>query len=311
MPETEQSAPKPADSVTGTDLAGNGGGAALAAKYGLAQSTARPTLAAYVKQLWQRRQFVLSYASARKAQTYSSSRLGQIWQVLTPLMQAGVYYSVFGLLLQLDRGIDNYPAFLVTGVFVFTFMQRSMNNGAKSISGNLQMIRALHFPRAVLPLSFVLVEFQQLIVSMFVLFAFIMMTGVPIGVTWLLVIPAMLLQMLFNMGLSLMMARLGAGSSDFNQLLPFITRIWFYLSGIFFEMTRYIQHAPEAVQHILVLNPGAVFLDLYRGVLIDTHRALELPWGLNVWQVSAAWAVLFLVGGFIFFWRREERYGRG
>ncbi|MFO7191667.1 MULTISPECIES: ABC transporter permease [Thermocrispum] len=310
MPDTEQSAPKSADSAGDADDKPVDA-AALAARYGLVQSTARPSLTSYVKQLWQRRQFILAYSAARKAQTYSSTWLGQIWQVLTPLMQAAVYYAVFGLLLRLSRGIEDYPAFLVTGVFVFTFMQRSMNNGAKSISGNLQMIRALHFPRAVLPLSFVLVEFQQLLVSMVVLFGFVLAVGVPISVTWLLVVPAMLLQMLFNMGLSLVMARIGATSSDINQLLPFITRVWFYLSGVFFEMTRYIKNLPDVLQTVLVLNPGAVFLDLYRGVLIDSHRPLELPWGLNVWQVSTAWAVVFFIGGFIFFWRREERYGRG
>lgn len=283
----------------------------LAARHGLIRSTARPTLVGYLKLLWNRRQFTLSYASARTAQTYSSSRLGQIWQVLTPLMQAGVYYLVFGLLLQMQRGVEDYEAFLVTGVFVFTFMQRSMNNGAKSISGNLSMIRALHFPRAVLPLSFVLVEFQQLIISMFVLFAFILAVGVPITPLWLLVIPAMLLQMLFNMGLSLLMARIGAGASDINQLLPFITRVWFYISGVFYEISRFTKHAPEFVQNILYINPGAAFLDLYRGILIDSHDPLPMPWGLNVWQVCAAWAVLFFIGGFIFFWKREERYGRG
>lgn len=285
----------------------------LAAQHGLAQSTARPTLVAYIKTLWERRQFILAYASARTAQTYSSSRLGQIWQVLTPLMQAGVYFLIFGVLLNLREGVKDYPAFLVTGVFVFTFMQRSMNNGAKSISGNLQLIRALHFPRAVLPLSFVLVEFQQLIISMFVLFAFILLAGVPISWMWLLVIPAMLLQMMFNMGLSLLMARVGAGASDINQLLPFITRVWFYTSGIFYSIERFTKDAPEAIQIILTLNPGAAFLDLYRGVLIESHRenALDMPWGLNVWEVCAAWSVLFLVGGFVFFWRREERYGRG
>lgn len=309
MPDTEHEVAGASRTATGT--AGEVDPVALAARYGLVKSTARPTLTAYLTQLWERRQFVLAYASARTTSAYSASRLGQLWQVITPLLQAGVYFLIFGWLLQMSRGIEDYPAFLVTGVFVFTFMQRSMNNGAKSISGNLQLIRALHFPRAVLPLSFVLVEFQQLMISMVVLFAFIAVVGVPITWMWLLVVPAMVLQMLFNIGLSLLMARIGAGASDINQLLPFITRIWFYTSGVFYSITRFTDHAPEWVQTILTLNPGAAFLDLYRGVLIDSHEPLEMPWGLNVWQVTSAWAVLLLVGGFVFFWLREERYGRG
>ncbi len=48
----------------------------------------------------------------------------------------------------------NYPAFLLTGMFVFTYTQRRCTAGAKSISGNLSLIRALHFPRAALPLAY-------------------------------------------------------------------------------------------------------------------------------------------------------------
>lgn len=285
--------------------------AELAARHGLVRSTARPTLGNYIRELWARRPFIFAYASARSTAMYSQSHLGQLWQVMTPLLQAGVYFLIFGLLLKMSRGIENYPAFLVTGVFAFTFMQRSMSNGAKSVGGNLQLIRALHFPRAVLPLSFVLVEFKQLFISMGVLFVFISIVGVPISWSWLLVLPVMLLQMLFNIGLSLTMARIGASTADINQLLPFVTRVWFYTSGVFFSISRFTDGAPEWVQHVLTLNPGAAFLDLYRGVLIDTHVPLEMPWGLNVWLVCATWSLLLLAGGFTFFWLREERYGRG
>src|SRR5699024_10432023 len=129
------------------------------------------------RQLWGRRHFMRAYAAARSQATYSSSRLGQVWQVITPLLNAGIYFFLFGVLLGTDRGVDNFLAFLVTGVFAFTFTQRSINNGAKSISGNLSMIRALRFPRAVLPFSFVLVELKQLLISMVLLLLIIPATG--------------------------------------------------------------------------------------------------------------------------------------
>ncbi|MQA61479.1 MAG: ABC transporter permease [Actinophytocola sp.] len=296
--------------------------AELAARFGLTRTTARPTLLAYLKQLWARRHFILSYASARSTSQYSGSRLGQIWQVITPLLNAGVYFILFGVLLGTSRGVDNFTAFLVTGVFVFTFTQRSLNNGAKSISGNLQLVRALHFPRAVLPLSFVLVEFRQLMISMALLFVIIPITGIvptknfPDGPgdtvmwSWLLIIPAIALHMLFNLGLSLLMARVGALSADVNQLLPFITRIWFYMSGVFYSVDRF-GPALGALYPVLQLNPGAIFLDLYRMVLIESHEPLDLPLGLNIWAVAATWSFILFIGGFLYFWHKEEAYGRG
>jgi teichoic acid transport system permease protein len=50
---------------------------------------------------------------------YTEARLGQLWQVLTPLLNSAVYYLIFGVLFKANRGISNYPAFLVTGVFIF------------------------------------------------------------------------------------------------------------------------------------------------------------------------------------------------
>lgn len=315
MPESDrvaQAAPTSVrDKPENTDLA------ALAAQYGLTKTTSRPSLNGYIKQLWERRYFIRAYAAARSRATYSASRLGQTWQVITPLLNAAIYFFLFGVLLNTSRGVENFVAFLVTGVFVFTFTQRSLNNGAKSISGNLSLVRALHFPRAVLPLSFVLVELKQLLISMVLLMFIIPVTGIIYGtgdtimLQWLLVIPAIALQMLFNLGLSLIMARVGAFSADVTQLLPFISRLWFYASGVIYSIEVFGKHLWTPAYHALQLNPGAIFLDLYRTVLIDSHDPFNLPGGLNIWTAAGAWALITLGGGFVFFWYKEEVYGRG
>ena len=145
----------------------------LAAKYGLAVSGARPGLVAYVRQLWGRRHFILAFSRAKLTAQYSQAKLGQVWQVVTPLLNALVYFMIFGLILGTRRGMTQevFIPFLVTGVFVFTFTQSSVMAGVKSISGNIGLVRALHFPRASLPISFSLQQLQQLMFSMIVLLA--------------------------------------------------------------------------------------------------------------------------------------------
>ncbi len=56
----------------------------LAAKYGLRPSSAQPGLGSYLRTVWQRRHFILAYATARNVSMYTEARLGQLWQVLTP-----------------------------------------------------------------------------------------------------------------------------------------------------------------------------------------------------------------------------------
>jgi len=93
----------------------------LAAEHDLKLSGARPALGEYLAMLWQRRHFIIGYATARNVSMYTEAKLGQLWQVLTPLLNAGVYYLIFGVLFEASRGVQHYPAFLLAGVFVFAF----------------------------------------------------------------------------------------------------------------------------------------------------------------------------------------------
>ncbi|MFF4042916.1 ABC transporter permease [Streptomyces sp. NPDC001816] len=285
--------------------------AQLAAKYGLAVSGARPSLTEYVRQLWGRRHFILAFSQAKLTAQYSQAKLGQLWQVATPLLNAAVYYFIFGVILHASRGMskDVYIPFLVTGVFVFTFTQSSIMSGVRAISGNLGLVRALHFPRASLPVSFSLQQLQQLLFSMIVMFIVAIGFGSWPSLSWLLIVPVLVLQFLFNTGLALIVARMGAKTPDLAQLMPFILRTWMYASGVMFSISKMMEGRPEWVVRLLQVNPAAVYMDLMRFALIDGYGASNLP--PHVWAIALLWAVAAFAGGFVYFWKAEERYGRG
>ena len=283
----------------------------LAAKYGLSVSGARPGLRDYVRQLWGRRHFILAFSQAKLTAQYSQAKLGQLWQVATPLLNAAVYYLIFGLILQTKRGIPQevFVPFLVTGVFVFTFTQSSVMAGVRAISGNLGLVRALHFPRASLPISFSLQQLQQLLYSMVVLVSVAVIFGSYPALSWLLILPALVLQFLFNTGLALIMARLGSKTPDLAQLMPFVMRTWMYASGVMFSIPLMLKGKPSWIADVLQYNPAAIYMDLVRFALIDGYGSENLP--AHVWLVALAWSVLVAVVGFVYFWKAEERYGRG
>ncbi|MGW2406316.1 ABC transporter permease [Streptomyces sp. NPDC001739] len=284
---------------------------ALAERHGLTVSGARPSLPEYIRQLWQRRYFVTSFATARVTAQYTTAKLGQIWQVLTPLLNAAVYYLIFGVLLGTKNNVPDYIPFLVTGVFIFTFLQNSVMTGTRAISGNLGLVRALHFPRACLPISFCLAQLQQLLYSMAVLVVILLCFGQLPTWSWLLIVPALTLQFIFNTGLAMVMARLGSRTPDLAQLMPFIMRTWMYASGVMFSISRILEgkHLPQFVVVLLNGNPAAVYIDLMRFALIDSFTHKQLP--PHVWAFAGGWALLAGVAGFVYFWKAEERYGRG
>jgi teichoic acid transport system permease protein len=310
----------------------------FAITHGLRPSAERPPIFAYLRSLWQRRHFILAFATARNIAMYTEARLGQLWQILTPLLNAGVYFLIFGLLLKLSRGVPNYLDFVICGVFVFNFTQRSFITTSTVVTENLHLIRALRFPRAALPLGYVMIELEQMTLSLLVLAVILLFTGEGITWYWLLAIPVLLMQTLFNIGCGLASARLGSNVNDFSQLLPFLMRTWLYVSGVLFQIsTLDINHR---LVSILQFNPAAIYITLMRQALLVTERQSQpgaepynqvkcatwqrnkspLDWSaychpvtseIHYWIYGIAWAALALVVGFWFFWRAEAHYGRG
>jgi teichoic acid transport system permease protein len=247
--------------------------AELARSYGLKPSAARPPLIEYMKRVWSRRYFITGFATAQNVAMYTEARLGQVWQILTPLLNVAVYYLIFGLILDTKRGVPDFIAFLVIGVFVFNFTQRSFIISSRVMFDSLPLIRALYFPRACLPLGYVLIELQQLAISLVVIFATVLAVGQPVTWDWLLIIPILVMQTLFNVGAAFILARFGAGFDDVSQLLPFIVRTWFYASGVMFSIQTFKNLSLHpTIAKVLQYNPAAIYMTLVRDVLLKSQR---------------------------------------
>ncbi len=316
----------------------------------------------------------MGFATARNVAMYTEAKLGQLWQVLAPLLNAGVYFLIFGVIISgVSRGVPNYLAFLVAGVFVFSFTQRTFISTSKVITDSLPLIRALQFPRASLPLAYVMIELQQMLMSMLVLVAIVLATGEPLTWYWLLAVPAVALLTMFNAGIAMFAARIGARVNDFAQLLPFLMRTWLYLSGVLYSIQQLVaQHSQNYgwATTLLQVNPAAIYITLVRDSLLNSQRisafgyqpynaarctiwqnvakgVIQHPSALNfpstpagqaafaaalkrynaelyysaychptfisahLWEFGTGWAVLALLLGFWFFWRKEVFYGRG
>ena len=136
-------------------------------------------------------------------------------------------------------------------MFIFGFTERSIVVGSTVMRANIALIRALHFPRACLPLAYVLVEFQQLLLSMLVLFAIVLGTGRTAHLVLAVPGAGLVLQATFNMGAALIMARLGAGAQDVSQLIPFLTRIWRYFCGVMYSIASLPATLPQWAKNVL------------------------------------------------------------
>lgn len=280
--------------------------AALAAEHGLPKLGSRPALTDYVRQLWGRRFFCFGLARARFRSQNEQDRLGIAWIVLRPLINAAVYGFIFGLLLAQSTRPKNFVASLVVGVFIFQFFAACLTDGAKSITGNSGLIKSLHFPRAVLPFATVIEQVLALVPMLVVMLVVALATGEPVRLKWLELVPALALMTLFCTGIAMIAARLTIHIRDITQLIPFLTRLVFYLSGIFYKSPGAGAKGGQSVlATVLEFNPVHVYISLVRGAVIVGEAAPA-----HTWRLGIGFGVVFFLVGFVYFWLAEERYGR-
>ena len=268
--------------------------------------TGRPSLGSYLKRLWERRHFIW-WESRSKVETENiGNRLGSFWFILRPALDAAFYWIVFGFLLRMDRGMTNYVAYVIIGVFMFQLTSAAINNGVRLIHSSKSMIRAFQFPRASLALSSLVHNFMQRTPAMLAMFVFIMVIAphaLP-KATWLLFPVILALQVLMDLGLYLLFARLGHAMPDLAKAMSFFSRVLLYGSGVIFPLVTRLEGHPTLLA-VVEQNPVYQILQMYRTIIIE--GVVPEP---RSWLIVGCWAVGLLVGGFLFFWRGEESYGR-
>lgn len=269
----------------------------------LRRLSVRPPIPEYVRQLWQRRFFMQADASAKAFRTPRDVWMGKVWLVISPLIDAMMYAVIFGLLVRTSHGIENFPGYVVLGVTFFQIFQKYITDGNDLVKKQQNLIKSFMFPRAALVFSQSLKLFYATIVPLLVAIIFTLATQwkEPLNWTIVFIVPLFFLAHIFGTGIMFIVARVTAFYPDSEIIFRLGQRFWFYSSGIFFSVERFVQQ--PVIQTIMVNNPGYQFLAAARNSVMYG----ELP-TLQLWGPVVAWSIGTFIFGFVFFWRAEERY---
>lgn len=257
----------------------------------------------YVRSLWQHRAFVMELAASGVRAQRQRSRLGQLWQILDPILLMGVYFLVFAVILGTDRGVENFLPFLAVGVFSYHLLRRSVTAGSTSITKNESLIRSLAFPRAVLPASTVAGKALEFIPTVAVMLIIAVATGEPVRWQWIILVPVFALFAVFVTGLVLLTARLTELVPDLENVWVYLLRIVFYLSGILYSVDDRIDD--EFVLAVFDANPVYAFVQLARSAVLPWVAAEPIHW-----LTAGGWTMGVAALGIWWFRRGEADYGR-
>lgn len=267
-----------------------------------------PPLREYLRSLWSRREFAWTTARGEMQTQHLDTVLGNAWHLINPLLLIGVYYIVFGLLLETDRGVGEglFLPFLAVGVFSYQFIQKAVTAGARTISSNLGLIRSLQFPRALLPIATVLAGSIAYASALVIMVAVVLLAGQPLTLEWLLLPFVFLLLLVFTLGGTLVSARLTDKLRDLENILPFLFRLGFYGSGIIWAVDGYLTN--PLYRRLFLANPFYVYVTLVRDLMMVDYTTDYLMW---LWLSGFVWAIVAFVVGLLVFRAGEREYGRG
>lgn len=285
---------------------------------------ARQPLGRYLREMWDRRDFAYTVAVGQLRADNQNTVLGSAWHLLNPLMLAGVYYLVFGVIFGARGAIhDNYVAFLIIGLFTFYFSQKVVMGGTRVITTNLDLIRNVRFPRALLPIASTLQQTYAQLPALLAMLVIVYFTGDDLarlfgagGVDasklylswyWLLLVPIVIVQSVFNLGASFVVARLTFHFRDMQFIVSYVMRLLFYTSGVFFsinEVDEILGNQPggDLLVQLFAANPFYAFIHLTREAVMNGATDPRF------WRIALLWAVGTSVLGLFFFRRRELEY---
>lgn len=215
--------------------------------------------------------FYKTYADLRAEaeRTY----VGFLWWIIEPLASMTVYYLVFSVIL--ERGGPDFVSFLLAGVVPWRFFQTTILHGANSILSSRGLMQQVFLPKAILPSVTVLVDTFKFFVIFVLLIIYMIITGHPVNSAYL-ALPLLIgLQFLLVSGLTMLAACATPFLPDLRLALENLLRLLFFMSGVFFDLTRFSEEA----QVYLRLNPMAVMLESYRAVLLHGEWPNLAPLG--------------------------------
>lgn len=262
-------------------------------------SVGLPNLGSYFRALWRRRQFAFEMSRTNLRAQHFSTAFGMLWLVLNPLLLGLTYYLLVFVLRGGTKGLP-FLAHLLGALFAYHFCSRSMLKGAGSVIGGTRLLMNTSFPRMLLPISAVITGVMNFVPTLVIYAVVHVVAGVPTNINCLWAIPVFAILVTFTTGLSMLFATLQVYFRDTRNFLPYMLRIWLYLSPILWTVED-ISKRGETTQRIIRLNPLYDILGAWSEA-ISGHR----PERVLLVQ-GAAWAVgVFLVGSLYFMSRERE-----
>ena len=214
--------------------------------------------------LWTNRRPLSSLARHDLRRTYAGTAGGILWTFLTPLVPILIFSAVFSFGLRLPLGGAPYIFGFAAAYVPWVLLSASISGASGSIVAHRYLVKRILFPVEIIPADAVLVHTLP--------HAFLLtLVGVACLVGGYLRFPDLLLVLYFygctvllTISAGLLVSSIAVVARDFQQMLPSILQVWFWLTPIAWTATQ----LPRPARTLLAFNPAGYIVSGYRHALM-------------------------------------------
>lgn len=249
--------------------------------------------------IYRYRGFIIDSVKRDFQARYQTSFLGVAWLILQPVAMISVYTLIFSELMRTRlAGMDGpfaYSIYLCSGVLTWGFFTEMLNNLVNIFLTHANILKKMSFPRICLPVIITSSAFINFLIIFLLFIGFLLITGNFPGWIFFEVIPVLIIQVLFTLGLGIILGVLNVFVRDVGQFVNVLLQFWFWFTPIVYVSKT----LPEWVSGFLVYNPMVSIIGSYQDVILYQQH----PDWMTLFPVAIISLILFL-----FAWRLFKKH---
>lgn len=240
-----------------------------------------------IRRLYAYRDLLLVFIWREFLVRYKQTAIGVLWAILQPVSLMLLFTFIFGVVLQTTQKNYPYTLFYFAGVLPWTFFSGATNFSVTSLSGNFNLVTKIYFPREIIPLSGVAINFIDYLIGLVVYFLLLLFYHIPLTWNFFWLIPLMVMLVMYTTSLSLLLAALNVYYRDVKLASTFLLQFLFFATPVIYS----IDAVDSRWKLLLFLNPLTFIVENMRRVTIEGR-------GIILWQMGAEMlgvVVLYLI----------------
>ncbi len=258
------------------------------------------SLLAHARELFKHGELLYLVTQRELKVRYKQSVLGILWAVLQPFSLMLVFSVFFGHFAKWPSDSIAYPLFTYSALLPWTFFATSLSFAIPSLIQNSNLITKIYFPREIVPLASVFAAFVDFLIAALIFVGMLAWYRIPPSWNLLYIFPLVVVQVLFTIGVCLLLSAFTVLYRDVRHTLPLLIQIWMFATPILYPVSTV---PPRWRSLYMSLNPMAAIIDGYRRCVV-----MGLPPDLKYLALATGVSLLLVWAGYKYFKHLEREF---